>query len=108
MLKSDRFSCSQKIQLKQDPPVYKKVETGEMINTNTIQQEIEQEKQLGKIDDTSKETNPYKELNVNNVEKIEPLMTQMEQGSILSNVLNYVQHTRFNSMNHNTRCQSHE
>ena len=27
-------------------------------------------------------------------------MTQMEQWSILSNVLNYVQHTRFNSMNH--------
>ena len=34
------------------------------------------------------------------MEKIEPLMTQMEQWSILSNVLNYVQHSRFNSMNH--------
>ena len=34
------------------------------------------------------------------MEKIEPLMTQMEQSSILSNVLNYVQHSRFNSMNH--------
>ena len=65
-----------------------------------IQQEIEQEKQLGKIDDTSGETNPYKELIVNNAEKIEPLMMQMEQWSILSNVLNYVQHSRFNSMNH--------
>ena len=31
---------------------------------------------------------------------MELLMTQMEQWSILSNVLNYVQHTRFNSMNH--------
>ena len=80
--------------------IYKKVETGEMINTDTIQQEIEQEKQLGRIDDTSRETNPYKELIVNNAEKIEPLMTQMEQWSILSNVLNYVQHSRFNSMNH--------
>ena len=76
------------------------VETGEMINTDMIQQEIEQEKQLGRIDDTSGETNPYKELIVNNVEKIEPLVTQMEQWSILSNVLNYVQHSRFNSMNH--------
>ena len=46
------------------------------------------------------ETNPYKELIVNNVEKIESLMTQMEQWSILSNILNYVQHNRFNSMNH--------
>ena len=27
-------------------------------------------------------------------------MTQMEQWSILSNVLNYVQHSKFNSMNH--------
>ena len=33
-------------------------------------------------------------------EKIEPLITQIEQWSILSNVLNYVQHSRFNSMNH--------
>ena len=80
--------------------IYKKVENGEMINTDTIQQEIEQEKQLGRIDDTSGETNPYKELIVNNAEKIEPLMTQMEQWSILSNVLNYVHHSRFNSMNH--------
>ena len=37
---------------------------------------------------------------VNNVERTEPLMTQMEQWSILSNVLNYVQHSRFISMNH--------
>ena len=31
--------------------------------------------------------------------KTEPPMTQMEQWSILSNVLNYVQHSKFNSMN---------
>ena len=43
---------------------------------------------------------PYKEVIINNVEKIESLMTQMEQWSISSNVLNYVQHSRFNSMNH--------
>ena len=34
------------------------------------------------------------------MEKMEPLMTQMKQWSILSNILNYVQHSRFNSMNH--------
>ena len=44
--------------------------------------------------------NPYQELVVNNTEKIEPLMTQMEQWSILSNVLHYVQHSRFHSMKH--------
>ena len=71
-----------------------------MTNTDMIEQEIEQEKQLGRIDDISGETNPYKELIVNNREKIEPLMTQMEQWPILSNVLNYVQHSRFNSINH--------
>ena len=64
------------------------------------EQEIEQEKQLNKIDDTNGEINPYQELIVNNAEKIEPLMTQMEQWSILSNVLNYVQHSRFHSMYH--------
>ena len=52
------------------------------------------------MDDSSGEINPYKELIVNNAEKIEPLMTQMEQWSILSNVLNFVQHSRLNSMNH--------
>ena len=71
-----------------------------MINTNTIEKEIEQERQLDKIDDTSRETNPYREIIVNNAEKIEPIMTQMEQWSILSNVLNYIQHSKFYSMNH--------
>ena len=37
---------------------------------------------------------------VNNAERIEPLMTQMEQWSILSNVLNYVQHDRSHIANH--------
>lgn len=65
-----------------------------------IQQEIEQEKQLSRIDDMSGEINPYKEFIVNNAERTEPLMTQMEQWSFLSNILNYVWHSKFNSMNH--------
>ena len=80
--------------------IYRKVETGEIINTDTTEQEMEQEEQLSKIDDTNGETNPYQELVVNNAEKIEPLMTQMEQWSILGNILNYVQHCRFHSMKH--------
>ena len=40
-----------------------------------IEQEIEQERQLNMMDDTSRETNPYRELIGNNAEKIEPLMT---------------------------------
>ena len=39
---------------------------------------MEQEKQMSRIDDTNGETNPYQELIVNNTEKIELLMTQME------------------------------
>ena len=81
--------------------VNKKVEMGEMNNVSTIQQEMEQEEQLSKIDYTSGEINPYRELIVNDAEKIEPLMTQMEQGSILSNNLNYIQHDKHHMMSHN-------
>ena len=56
--------------------IYIKVETEEMINTDTVQQEIEQEKQLNRIDDDNGEINPYRELVLNNAERTEPLMTQ--------------------------------
>ena len=52
------------------------------------------------MDDDSGEVNPYRELVVNNAEKIELQKTQMEQWSILSNLLNYVQHSKFNTMSH--------
>ena len=60
--------------------VYKKTELGEVINTETLQQELEHGRQLNRIDDTSGKTNPYKELIVNNAEKIEPLLAQMDNG----------------------------
>ena len=74
--------------------VYKKAELGQVLNTETLCQELEQERQLNRIDDTSRETIPYKELIVNNAEKIEPLLAQMEQWSILRNTLNYIQYDR--------------
>ena len=80
--------------------IYKKVETGEIINVDLVKHEIDQEKQLSQIDDDSGEVKLYRECVVNNAEKIEMQKTQMEQWSILSNSLNYVQHSRFNSMNH--------
>ena len=55
------------------------------------------------MDNESGEINPYRELIVNNAEKIESPMTQMEQWSILSNTLNYVQHSKFNSMNQTSK-----
>ena len=97
--RGDHPTVGQFLTREQTRYIYRKVETGEIINTDMIEQEIEQEKQLSKIDDTSRETYPYQELIVNNAEKIEPLMTQMEQWSILSNILNYVQHNRFHTMN---------
>ena len=42
----------------------------------------------------------HRELVINNAERIEMQKIQMEQWSILSNLLNYIQHSRFNSMNH--------
>ena len=86
--------------------VCKKVKTGETINVDMIQQVIEQEKQLNRMDDRNGEINPYRELIVNNAEKTEPPITQMEQWLILSNVLNYVQHSKFNSMNHTLNVRS--
>ena len=67
--------------------VYKKVETGEMINVDTIQQEIEQESWLNRMDDENGEINTYRKLIINNVERIQSPITQMEQWSILSNII---------------------
>ena len=51
--------------------IYKKVETWGIINVDTVKHEIEQEKQLNRMDDDSGEVNPYREFVVNNAEKIE-------------------------------------
>ena len=80
--------------------IYKKTETGKILNIDTMKLETEQEKQLNQMDDDNGEVNPYRELIVNNAEKIEMQKTQMEQWSILSNSLNYMQHSKFNSMDH--------
>ena len=47
--------------------IYKMVQAGKIVNTNTMEQKMEQEKQLDKMDDTSREINPYKELIINNI-----------------------------------------
>ena len=54
----DSLTVGQYLTRDQTKYIYKKVETGEIINMDTIQQETEQEKQLGRIGDTSRETNP--------------------------------------------------
>ena len=72
--------------------IQQKVESSGTIDTNTLKQEIEQEQELSRLHDTSGDINPYRELIVNNVEKVETILSQMEQWSILSNVINYVQY----------------
>ena len=71
---NDRSSIGQFLTREQTKHLYRKVETGEIINTETIEQVMEQEEQLSKIDGINGETDPYQELVVNNAGKIEPLM----------------------------------
>ena len=68
----NRTSIGQFLTREQASYVYKKIESGEIINVDNIQ---EIEEQLNKTDDISGDTNPYKELIVNNAEKLEPIMT---------------------------------
>ena len=55
----NRPSVGQFLTREQASYVYKKEETGEVINTDITQQEMEQEEELNKIDDASGEINPY-------------------------------------------------
>ena len=61
--------------------IYKKVETGGIINIDTVKHEIEQEKQLNRMDDDSGEVNPYRELVINNAENIE--MQENPDGTVV-------------------------
>ena len=72
---NNRHNIGQYLTREQVNFVYRKTELEEVINTETLQQELECKRQLNRIDDTNGETNPYKELIVNNAEKIEPLLT---------------------------------
>ena len=47
---------------------------------------------IDKIDDTNGKINPYHEIIVNKAERDNTILLQMEQWSILSNVVNYIQY----------------
>ena len=49
---------------------------------------------MDRIDDDSGDENPYREFIVNNAIKEETTLPQMEQWSILSNIINYVQYNK--------------
>ena len=59
-----------------------------------MKEEIDTDIELDRIDDNSGDENLYKELIVNNAGKIENMLSHMEQWSILSNVINYVQYSK--------------
>ena len=74
--------------------VYKNVELGSLINKNMIKEELDAAVELERIDDDSKDENPYKEVTVNNASRVDSALTQIEQWSILSNIINYVQYSK--------------
>ena len=57
--------------MKQVKYIYRKVKSGNSINKNTVRQEIDQDIELDKMDDTSGDENLYRELIVNNTGKTE-------------------------------------
>ena len=91
---------------KQAKYVCRKVKLGSLINKITIRQEVDQDIELDKMDDTSGEENLYRELIVNNTGKIETILSQMEQWLIFSILINYVQYDKnprnFHTMS--TKC----
>ena len=58
--------------------IYKKVKLGSLINKETIKEEIDSDMELDRIDNVSRDKNPYKELIVNNAIKVENALWQME------------------------------
>ena len=71
--------------------IYKKAESGNLINIRTMKQEIDQDDVLSRLDDTSRDINPYTELIVNNAKKT---------GTIWSNgtVVNIKQHSQLHTI----------
>ena len=88
-IKDKEAICLMKDQVRH---VYKKTESGSVINMDAITQEIDQD--VDKIDDTNAKVNPYCQIIVNKVERDDTIISQMEQWSILSNMVNYVQYNR--------------
>ena len=74
--------------------VYQKVELGSVISKEKIKEEIDLDMELDRVDDDSRDKNPYKELIVTNTIKVENALSQIEQWLILSNMINYVQYSK--------------
>ena len=72
---------------------YKKVESEAIVNSKTIEREIE-EHRLSKINIDDEEVNPNHNIIINNLDRENVIASQMEPWSILTNIVNYVQYNR--------------
>ena len=57
---------------------------GDIINIETLKEEIEKQQQLCRRDDTSGGINPYRDVIVNNAGKTDTILISSELGSIFS------------------------
>ena len=89
MLRTRKFICLTKDQARH---IYKKVELEGIVDVATIKQEIEDK--LGRDNTNDDEVNPYHNILINNIDKENIITSQIEQWSILSNIVNYVQNDR--------------
>ena len=62
---------------------------------------MDQDWALDRLDDTSGDINLYWELIVNNAEKVDTILSETEQWSVLSNVVNYIRYDRHPKNFHN-------
>ena len=72
--------------------IYRKVEQGSYLNTKTMKQGIEQEKMIKMKPRGENKSNLYQKVVLNNVYKDEIKTAQMENWSILSDNVRYIQH----------------
>ena len=80
--------------------IYKRVEQGSNLNTETMKQEIKQVK-IAQIKPSSENENFCQKVVLNNVYKDENKTVQMEDWSILSDNFRYVQHDERSQTTHN-------
>ena len=75
-----------------------------------MKQELDQDWEFNRLDDTSRDIDPYRELIVKNAGKTDTILPRIGQWSILINVVNYIQYDRYpkNFYNLNIRAVNKE
>ena len=59
-----------------------------------MKEELDADVELDRMDDNNGDENPYRDLVINNADRVKMLHSPIEQWSVLSNIINYVQHSR--------------